>query len=812
MIRFPSRSLFVITAVVFARPTIAQTSATLSGRITDSQGNAIGGASVRSLETDRIARTEADGRYTVTGLHEGRHEIEIRAVGYASAIRRIHVLSGTSNSLDVTLGERITTLGEVTVREQPAPGSVRQAEDILGTLLTVGAKSEVIEVRQMAGNVAEKTGRQIFSRVPGVFVYDMDGSGNQVNISTRGLDAHRSWEMNARQDGVLTNSDLYGYPASHYSPPMEAIQRVELIRGTAALQYGSQFGGLVNYVTRQPYGDVNAAFANQSTAGSFGLLTTYGSVGGTAGSVGYYVYAQRRHSDGFRDNATSDADAQYGAVTWQLSPTFSTRAQLGRSAYLHRIPGPLTDAMFYASPRASTRSRNYFRPDFVIPALAANWNPNPATRFSAQFSGVFGHRSSVQFVGFANVPDTIYTGTTGQFAARQVDVDRFKSLTAEFRLTREYEALGRAMILATGLALSNNDHHRRQLGTGSTGTDYDLTLTAPFRRDVHYRTKNVAAYLENDVRITPEWSVVPGMRVENGRTKMAGTLAYYDPADVPTTVDHRFPLFGIRSTYRWSGKTETYGGWSQAYRPMILQDLLPGSALEQTDPDMEDARGWTLEAGQRGVWRSFSYDVTAFMMRYDNRFGVLALSDANGPYQFRTNVGSTLTRGVEISLDAPLFAIGAFSARAFTATSYFDATYREGTVAVAGQNRSIEGNRVEAVPRWITRNGLQTSYGRVSLTTQVSHTTESFADAANTRTPTATGSVGLVPSYTIVDVNGSIRLVDRARLRAGVNNVFDAAYFTKRPSFYPGPGVWPSDGRAFQLSLDFDIDVLRGRQ
>src|SRR6202008_1870070 len=235
----------------------------------------------------------------------------------------------------------------------------------------------------------------------------------------------------------------------------------------------------------------------------------------------------------------------------------------------------------------------------------------------------------------------------------------------------------------------------------------------------------------------------------------------------------------------------------------------PGSALERTDPDMEDAKGWTLETGQRGLWHSLSYDVTAFVMRYNNRFGVVALSDANGPYQFRTNVGSTLTRGVEVSLDVPLFSSGHFASRVFTATSYFDATYREGTVAVSGQNRSIVGNRVEAVPRWITRNGLQTSYRRVSLTTQVSHTTESFADAANTRMPTATGSVGLVPSYTIVDVNGSVRVHGRARLRGGVNNVFDAAYFTKRPSFYPGPGVWPSDGRAFQLSLDFDVDVLR---
>lgn len=804
----PPRS-FVLALILLAARAGAQ-GVSLSGRITDEQGRPIVGATVRTSDADWVAQADADGRYVLAALRAGKHIVEIRAVGFAPTARRITLAPSSPATLDVTLSSAVTTLGEIVVRERPAPGSVRPADDVLGTILTVGAKSEVVEVSQMNGNVAEKTPRQVFARVPGVFVYDMDGSGNQVNVSTRGLDAHRSWEMNVRQDGVLMNSDLYGYPASHYSPPMEAIQRLELIRGTAALQYGSQFGGLLNYVTKQPDPDFRAAVASQSSTGSFGLLSTYGAIGGTVGSVGYYAYGQRRHSDGFRDNATSDADGQYAAFNWRASPTVSLRAQVGRSAYLHRIPGPLTDSMFRADRQASTRSRNYFRPDIIIPALAATWNVRPTTRLSAQLSGVFGHRSSVQFVGFANAPDTIFTGTTGQYAPRQVDVDRFNSLTGELRLTREYTAHRRPMILATGLAVSNNDHHRRQLGVGTTGTDYDLTLTAPFRRDVHYRTRNLALYVENDVRVTPAWSIVPGARVETGRTRMTGTLAYYDPADLPTTVKHDFPLFGLRSTYRWSGHSETYAGWSQAYRPMILQDLLPGSALERTDPTVRDARGWTLETGQRGVWRrAISYDVSGFVMRYDDRFGVQALSGANGPYLFKTNVGSTLTRGVEISLDAPLIRAGAFVARMFTATSYFDATYRTGTVVVAGQNRSVEGNRVEAVPRWITRNGLQTSAGRVSATLLVSHVSESFADALNTRTPTATGAIGLVPSYTVADINGSIRVYDRLRLRGGVNNLFDKAYFTKRPSFYPGPGVWPSDGRGFQLSLDLDLPVLR---
>jgi Fe(3+) dicitrate transport protein len=111
------------------------------------------------------------------------------------------------------------------------------------TFIFAGKKTEVIQLENLPANITEKTPRQLFAKVPGVFVYDMDGSGNQVNIATRGLDPHCGWEFNLRKNGIITNSDMYGYPASHYSMPMEAVQRIEIVRGTGSLQYGAQFGG-----------------------------------------------------------------------------------------------------------------------------------------------------------------------------------------------------------------------------------------------------------------------------------------------------------------------------------------------------------------------------------------------------------------------------------------------------------------------------------------------------------------------------------------------------------------------------------------
>ncbi len=670
-------------------------------------------------------------------------------------------------------------------------------------MLTTGAKSEVVNVGGSTTNVAEKVGRQLFAEVPGVFVYDMDGSGNQLNISARGLDAHRSWEFSVRQNGVVTNSDVYGYPASHYSAPIEAVDRVELVRGTAALQYGSQFGGVINFVMRTPDTTRAATFESHSSAGSNGLLSSWNAVGGKVGRVTYSLYASARRSDGYRANGRSEGDAEFFSASAPLSSTLSLRAEVGRSRYLYQQPGPLTDAMFAANARQSTRSRNFYSPDITVPSLTFTWAPSATTRATVLASGVFGSRSSVAFGGFANQPDA--TSATGVFAARQVDIDRYDSKLLEVRFMHAFGQQARPTVLFAGLTLTDNDLWRRQRGVGTRGSDYTLAMQAgtTFARDLHYLTGNVAAFAELELRLSPRWCIVPGARIERGTTRMRGTLAYYDPADTPRNVTHHFPLFGVRSAYKFGAGAEWYSGVSQAYRPQILKDLLPESPTERTDTNIRDARGWTAESGLRQTLASgISFDAGVFAMRYANRFGLLTLSDASGaPYTYKTNVGTTRTLGVETRLGIPLGVTHGTAWRAFAAASYMDARYVAGSFIAGGQNVSITGNEVESAPRWIVRSGLSASASRVSGTAQWSYVSRTFADALNTVTPSANGATGLVPSYALVDLHGSITLTRLLRVNGGVSNLFDRQYFTKRPQFYPGPGVWPSDGRSVYLSL-----------
>ncbi|MCK6694791.1 MAG: TonB-dependent receptor plug domain-containing protein, partial [Thermoanaerobaculia bacterium] len=251
--------------------------------------------------------------------------------------------------------------------------TIQRLPEIQGAYLWAGKKNEVIQLQNIDANIAEKTPRQIFAKVPGVFVYDMDGAGNQTNISTRGLDPHRGWEFNIRANGIITNSDVYGYPASHFSLPMEVIGRIELVRGTGALQYGAQFGGMLNYSIKEPDTTKTLGFETVNSVGSYGLFSTCNMAGGKSGKFQYYAFYSKRVSNGYRQNSESEYDGQGAMVKYTPFPNLTMKAELLRSNYLYHIPGPLTDAMFAADPRQSTRSRNYFNPEIYVPSFTVDW-------------------------------------------------------------------------------------------------------------------------------------------------------------------------------------------------------------------------------------------------------------------------------------------------------------------------------------------------------------------------------------------------------------------------------------------------------
>lgn len=700
---------------------------------------------------------------------------------------------------------KIHQLDEVTIQSQRIV-DLERLPKVQGTRLWSGKKNEVINVQNLDANVAERTPRQIFAKVPGVFVYDMDGTGNQMNISTRGLDPHRGWEYNVRKNGVITNSDMYGYPASHFSVPAEAIDRIELIRGTGSLQYGAQFGGMVNYVTKKPDTTRAISFETINSIGSFGMLSTYNAASGKVGKFKYYAYVNKRISDGYRENNRTTFDAEAVTVIYEPTENVALKAEVSRSNYIHQIAGPLTDSMFYANPRQSTRSRNYFNPKIYVPSLHLDWKINERTFLTWTASAVLGHRNSIQFDKPATVTDAI-DPITLQYAPRQVDIDNFNSYTSEVRLLHHYSVGQLSSTLAAGIQLIKNDLHRRQLGKGTSGSDFDLSIDeSGWGRDLHFKTNNIAIFIENAFQVSSKLTVSPGARIEIGKSDMTGTIKNYDAAEIPNSIQHKFPLLGINADYELTENHNFYGGWSQAYRPVIFKDIIPAATYEVADKNLTDASGYNVEAGYRGSWNKLRWDLSVFAIKYNNRLGTMARTDEDGNFQlFRTNIGNSLTEGLEAYVEYGFDLAANIKVSVFSSTAFFRAKYLTAQVRSGEQNIDISGNKLEGVPDLISRNGISLRGKKYSISALYSYTSQTFADPLNTKNPSPTGAVGVVPEYGILDLNSSIRVSSQLLIRVNFNNVLNNHYFTKRPTFYPGAGVWSSDGRSIGVTVGMQI-------
>jgi Fe(3+) dicitrate transport protein len=695
-----------------------------------------------------------------------------------------------------------SALEEIVVSDRRLAGDgIDRLPAIQGTKIFSGKKSEVIGIEAIDANLVQRNPREIFAKVPGVFVYDMDGAGNQINVATRGLDPHRGWEFNIRMDGFITNSDMYAYPASHFAIPMEAVQRVELVRGTGALQYGAQFGGLLNYVTKSAGPGEGVDFETINSAGSFETFSTYNALAARFGRSDLYAYASKRVSDGYRD--FSETDAEYFGIRFNhaIGSALLLTAGYAYSAYQVQLAGPLTDAMFEADDRQATRTRNYYSPTIYVPSVGITWTPKPQTTLEWSASAVRGDRNSVLFDRPADIADSI-DPVTGTYANRQVDIDNYDSLTTSAKVLRRYTAWGREHAVTAGVEYMDNDTHRRQQGVGTTGTDDDWTLVRPgWGRDLHLLSENFAVFVENRFVLTDRWSVSPGVRMESGDSRFEGVIVGYDPAEIPNTIEHDFTLLGVSTEYALGERSGLYGGWSEGYRPVIFKDIIPSSPLERVDKNLSDGRGHTFEAGYRGKLERLSWDVSGFELLYENRMGTTANLDGQGFYNLRTNIGDSRTRGAELFVEYTFAVAGDKDITAFTSTAYMDGRYDNATARIGTINVPVDGNRIQSVPRWISRSGATLKSHRFSATLLYSYTDESYADALNTAVPSPNGAVGLVPAYRVVDLSTSFQINEMLSVRASINNLTDEAYFTKRPEFYPGPGVWPSDGRSINASF-----------
>lgn len=692
---------------------------------------------------------------------------------------------------------------------------------INGTLLTAGKKTEWVEVNNDLTNTAENNPRQVFAKVPGVMVWEMDGTGNQVSVSTRGLTPHRSWEMNVMQNGFVLNSDLFGYPEAHYNPPMQAVERIELVRGTGALQYGQQFGGMLNYVLKK--GDTTKPISGeiQQTVGSFGLYSNYMSIGGTKGKWQYYAYYNHRNSSGWRKNSDYYFDAWHVGVTYSFTKKLKLHYEASYMGYVNHFAAGLTDSMFKADARQSNRDRNYFNPDMYIQGLQLDWEIGENTKVQVIASAILGQRNSVQFIAVPTVVDT-----KDSLSPRIVDRDYYNSYMAEAKILHTYSLLHQKHHITAGVRVADNTTLRSQRGGGTISDRFSLDLTSPYQLDIKFQTQAMAAYAENVFTVSKRILLTAGVRFESNKTQMAGKYFNQRAEDIPVNLDRNILLAGGGFEFLLTDNVKIYGGYAQSYRPVIYSDILPFSPLDRVDQNIKDSDGSNSELGIKGQIGNFlHFDVNAFAMTYNNRVGKLIITENGNTVFLRTNIGNTLAQGVEAfaeffpsrlfsnTRNSDLFKgtdaekrIGTSKKRnldwsVYSSLMYNNAVYTKGQVAVSKTEIvDIKNNKLENVPQIISRSGFNLLYKKFSIAFQASYVAESYTDALNT-VSSADGVNGIVPSYTLFDINTAYSINKKLKIKASVNNLLNKMYFTRRATGYPGPGLLPSDGRSFVVTL-----------
>ncbi|HEY4063811.1 MAG TPA: TonB-dependent receptor [Puia sp.] len=688
--------------------------------------------------------------------------------------------------------------------------AAKNLPEVQGVNIYSGKRTNDIIPDATGANLPANMARMVFARIPGLNVWEMDGAGTQVNVGSRGTDTHRSIEMNMRQNGYNTNSDMFGYPEDHYTPPMQAIREVQLVRGSAALQFGSQFGGMMNYVMKDGDSTRLLGIESEQTAGSYNFFNSFNAVGGSSGKFSYYAYYDERNGDGWRPNAAFNYHAYYTNLTWHFTPGTRLSLQFSRSDYRQQIAGGQTDSQFYYNARSSDRARNFFSPEINIPALLFSSELSSSTRLSVITHYLGGQRNSVQFINTPDIHDTI-NKTLNSYNPRQVDRDYYSGFTTEARVLHTYTLGSIDAALTGGIRYFTEATRRKQKGVGTIGSDFDLSLTKPYGIDLHLHTTNYAVFAENLFHINPRFSVTPGFRYEVIDSKLNG-LIVNQTFPIAYKGNRNFPLFGLGLQYQATTTTQLYANATQAYRPYLYANVTPADQIGVIDPNMKDSRGYTLDLGYRGsVGEWLTFDIDGFYMYYGNRIGQLNLINpsTNSTYLYTTNIGNSSDPGIEAYVDISLWQLItgshlSFDLRVFNALSYNHARYSSGMINNGGQDQSLKGNRVEGVPDRIDRAGLTIRAGAIKALLQYSYTGNGCSDATNTAY-TPTGIIGYVPSYHVWDASAEWTFLQHYRLSAGINNLADTRYFTRRINMYPGPGILPADGRTFYMSLALKI-------
>lgn len=799
----------------------------LSGKVINQNTNhPIPQAEVYNRTKDKLIKTDDKGEFVFTNLKPGKYTLEFLSDQFDIATIEVAIAS-SSQQITVQMKPLLIQLSEVIIedRRNEVLGLTR-LKDIEGTSIYAGKKTEVVVLNKQMGNMAANNARQVFSQVVGLNIYESNDGGLQLNIGGRGLDPNRSAYFNVRQNNYDISADILGYPESYYTPPAEGLDRIEVVRGAASLQYGPQFGGLVNFKMKTPVSNKKMEVTTRQTFGSYNFITNFTSLSGTVGKFSYYTYYNYKQGDGFQPNSEFKSHNYFGNFNYQFTERTSLSLDYTYFTYLAKQPGGLSDTMFEENPMQSNRKRNWFEVNWNLMTLKFKHKFNSSTDLSFNLFGLYAQRNTVGYrsnrVSDADTPGTVRDLITGKFS----------NWGFETKLLHRYNFFGNKNAFVLG-AKYYDAHNTAKQGPGSSGSDANFNYATdefPYYKnqsDYTYPNKNIALFGENIFKITSKLTITPGIRFEYIDTKaigsyrtinldFAGNVILDETTNENKNLSRSFVLLGTGLSYKPVDGLEFYTNFSQNYRSITFNDLRIIEPSYVIDKNLSDEKGYTFDGGIRGkISNKINYDISAFGLAYNDRIGqiitryneIFPESEDERPVKYRTNVGDAFMYGLEfftnVSLQKTFFneQNENYNWNIFVNAAFTKSKYTKSRLS------GIVGNEVEFIPLVNLKTGMSFGYKKFMSNLQLTYLSDQYTDATNAPldVKNQNGIIGQIPSYHIMDLSFSYMFTKSIKLETGINNLTDNKYFTRRATGYPGPGIIPSAPRTYYATLQLQF-------
>ena len=796
--------LFALLVSGFS-PAQAQTGG-VQGRVVFSGTSApVSGGIVSVVGTARATQTNDDGSFQFIGLTPGNYEIEGRRIGTTVARAAVTVREGETADLTLRVAEAPVEIVGVEV-----VGSRSDALTRLPGSASVIPAHELHAMQPLSANESLRT-------LPGVHVQDEEGVGLRANVGIRGLDPDRSRTLLVLEDGVPVALAPYGEPEMYYSPPIDRMNRVELVKGSGSILFGPQtIGGVLNYVTADAPSVATGSVTLRGGEGRSRLIQANygGSWSGVRGNIGAF---DKRASDlaGLWFNV-SDVTAKLGGRTaaGELGVKATYYDEQSNSTYVG-----LTQAMYDASPYTHPAPNDLLRIRryAVTASHETGFLGNSSVRTSA-----YAYQTTRNW----RRQDYGYTPDGTQHVFRNSTGNRNRSFDVagiEPRFRTVWARGGRPIELDFGARLHYERARDRHIN-GATAT----ASTGEVRDDEIRVGKAMSAFVQSRFFITPSLHVTPGLRLERftydrnilrarvRRTTGAGTTRAVEDVNLEGGDAVAEVIPGIGTAWTPSPLLTLFAGVHRGFAPPRVKDglvypdptLAAGDQIPQLQTLSLDAeRSLNYELGTRLTPRPYlSLEATAFFLDFTNQIIEPSLSAGSASDVALANQGATRHRGVEAALSFDIakamgqpFGLIARVAATRTAAEFSKDRFLR---AASGDTVNVRGNRLPYAPEVTASASLTLNHpSGLLLRLDGLHVGEQFADNFETRAGSTNGRTGLIPAHRVFDLAASYRLplVTDLSITAAVKNLAGEKYIaSRRPE-----GIKPGLPRTVSAGLEW---------